>query len=227
MLYYNKLRYRLMPYIYTLAGKAYHNDYTIMRGLVMDFGYDKNVLEINDQFMLGPSLLVNPVCDYKARDRKVYLPSGSNWYDFYSGNYLEGGKSIQAEAPLNRIPLYVREGSILPVGPEILYTNAKPDSVLTLFVYTGKDGSLVLYEDEGNNYNYEKGAFSSIPLSYSEKTNTLTIGKREGSFKGMSPKKTLRIIRVSKNTPLPFDPDSKPIQTVSYEGASVQVNLSK
>jgi alpha-D-xyloside xylohydrolase len=227
ILYYDKLRYRLMPYIYTLAGKAYHDNYTIMRALVMDFNGDKNVTNINDQFMMGPSLLINPVYEYKARERQVYLPSGTGWYDMYSGNYFEGGKSIAAMAPLATTPVFVKEGSILPVGPEIQYVNQIPDSSLTLFVYAGKDGSFELYEDESTNYNYEQGAFTKTPISYDEKSGMLSIGKRNGSFKGMLDARTFRVIYVTKDKPLAFDPDIKTAEVVRYNGEPVQVQMRK
>jgi alpha-D-xyloside xylohydrolase len=227
ILYYDKLRYRLMPYIYTLAGKAYHDNYSIMRALVMDFNGDKNVTNINDQFMMGPSLLVNPVYEYKARERNVYLPSAVNWYDLYSGNYFEGGKMIRAMAPLATIPVFVKEGSILPVGPEIQYVNQIPDSSLTLFVYAGKDGQFELYEDESTNYKYEQGAFTKIPFSYDEKSGMLNIGKRKGSFQGMLDARTFRIVYVTKEKPLAFDPDAKTAEVVRYNGEPVQLQLRK
>lgn len=117
MLYYDQLRYRLIPYVYSLAGQAYHQNSTLMRGLVLDFNADPAVRNIADQFMLGPSLLVKPVTDYKARSRKLYLLATTGWFDFYSGKYLPGGQALTADAPLERMPLCVREGSILPFGP--------------------------------------------------------------------------------------------------------------
>jgi alpha-D-xyloside xylohydrolase len=224
MLYYNKLRYRLMPYIYTLAGKAYHDDYTIMRGLVMDFGADKNVLNIDDQYMFGPALLINPVTEHKARERKVYLPAGSGWYDFYTGKYYEGGNTITAKADLTRIPVFVKEGSIIPAGPEIEYVNQIPDSVITIYVYGGKDGKFDIYSDEGNNYNYEKNAFAVIPINYNESTGTLNIGKRKGSYNGMLQTQSFKIIYISKDNSTGFGADKKPV-TVKYSGEAVEVKL--
>ncbi len=157
MVYYDKLRYRLMPYIYSLAGLAYFNDYTLMRAMVMDFGDDKEVLNIGDQYMFGPSILVAPVCRYKARSREVYFPSSSGWYDLYTGNYIFSGHKLQVDAPYERMPLFVREGSIIPAGPDIQFTDEKPGDPITLFVYSGRNCSFTLYEDEGTNYNYEKG----------------------------------------------------------------------
>jgi alpha-D-xyloside xylohydrolase len=227
ILYYDKLRYRLMPYIYTMAGKAYHDNYTIMRALVMDFNGDKNVTNINDQFMMGPSFLVSPVYEHKARTRQVYLPAGTGWYDFYSGSYSEGGNTITATAPLERMPLFVREGSIIPVGPDIQYVNQIPDSSLTLYVYAGKNGTFELYEDENTNYNYEKGAFSITPITYDDQSGTVTIGKRKGSFNGMLNERSFRIVLVSKDKPLAFDPDVKSGDVLRYKGEAVSMKIKK
>jgi alpha-D-xyloside xylohydrolase len=183
-----------MPYIYSLTGMVTQQDYTIMRALVMDFGQDQNVCNIGDQFMFGPALLINPVYTYKARTRQVYLPAGTGWYDLRSGRHFQGGQTIQAEAPYTDIPLFVRAGSILPCGPEIQYTAEKPADPIRLFVYTGADGSFDLYEDEEVNYNYEQGKYSIIPLYYSEKDQTFTIGQRKGEFSGMLKSRTFEII---------------------------------
>ncbi len=227
MLYYDKLRYRLMPYIYTLAGMAFHDDYTIMRGLVMDFVSDKNVLNINDQFMFGPSLLINPVCKYLQRSRKVYLPQTTGWYDFYTGAYYEGGKTITANAPLSRIPIFVKEGSILPQGPQIEYTDEKPDSVIKLYVYAGKDAEFDLYEDEGINYNYESGAFSRIPISYNEKTGALTLGKRSGVFNGMLANREFHVVFIDKNHPFMYGDEQVKAKIISYSGKKIEVGIKE
>lgn len=225
MLYYNKLRYRLMPYIYSLAGKTCHEHYTIMRALAMDFSADPKVKDIGDQFMFGPSILVNPVCRYKATDRQVYLPAGTGWYDYYSGKYLPGGATITATAPIEKIPLFIKEGAIITTGPEIQFTAEKPADPVTLLVYTGKDGQFTLYEDEGTNYNYEKGAFANIPFSYEEAAKTLTIGERTGTFNGMLQQRTFRIIWISKEKPKPFDPDGKPDHVIKYSGKKITVKM--
>ncbi len=205
MLYYNKLRYRLMPYLYTLAGNAYHNDYTIMRGLVMDFASDKKVWNVSDQFMLGPSLMVSPVYSYKATKRNLYLPSGQGWYDLYTGKYSDGGQEITADAPYDRTPVFVKEGSVILAGPELQYVAEKPADPLILFVYTGKDASFTLYEDEGLNYNYEQGKYTEIPFAYNEATQTLTIGERTGSFEGMLKNRTIYVKVISKTKPGPME----------------------
>lgn len=226
MLYYNKLRYRLMPYIYSLAGQAYHQHYTIMRGLVMDFAQDEAVKNIDNQFMFGPSLLVNPVSEYKAKSREVYLPGGTGWYDLYSGAYLRGGQKITASAPYERMPLFVKEGSILPFGPELQYTDEKPADPVRLYIYTGKDASFTLYEDEGTNYNYENKAFSNIPISYNEKNKTLTMGQREGSFKGMLQNRTFEIFVVGPRSKRPLSFDSPAKQKLSYSGQAISVKVN-
>lgn len=223
MLYYDQLRYRLMPYIYSLAGHTHHQNATIMRGLVLDFNADPATHNIADQFLFGPSLLVSPVTDYRARSRKLYLPAGTGWYDFYTGQYQAGGQSLTADAPLERLPLYVREGAILPVGPAVQYVAEKPADPVTLYVYTGKNGEFSLYEDEGTTYDYEKGAFASIPLRYDEQAKTLTIGARQGTYPRMLAERTFNIVWVGKNRPIAWNPDAAPTQTVRYTGAALSV----
>jgi alpha-D-xyloside xylohydrolase len=218
MVYYDKLRYQLMPYIYSLAGQTYFNNYTLMRGLVMDFPNDKNVRDITDQYMFGPSVLVSPVVEPKVTTRSVYLPAGTGWYDLYSGNYMKGGTAIKADAPYERMPLYAKEGSIIPTGVEIQYTNEKPSDAITLFVYTGKDADFLLYEDEGRNYNYEQGQYSMIPLHYDERSGELTVGDRKGSFKGMSATKKFSIVWVSAEKPVGMSLDAHPDQVLDYSG---------
>ncbi len=225
MLYYNKLRYRLMPYIYSITGAVYHHDYTIMRGLAMDFGKDKNVLNIADQYMFGPSLMVCPVTEYKERQREVYFPNDGAWYNLYTGEIIEGGQKLSVDAPYERMPLYVREGSILPAGPEIEYTNQKPDAPIDIYVYTGKDGSFELYEDESTNYNYEKGKFSTIRFEYSEKDNTLNVLPREGEFDGMTQNREFRVYKLSRGQAVPFLSGKGFVGTIQYNGEKTQIVL--
>jgi alpha-D-xyloside xylohydrolase len=225
MVYYDKIRYRLMPYFYTLAGKSYFDDYTIMRGLVMDFNADARVHNIADQYMCGPSLLISPVTVYEARSRKVYLPAGTGWYDFYTGQYYEGGQTITAEAPMERMPVFVKEGSIVPAGPEIQYSTEKPADPITLYVYTGANGSLELYEDENVNYNYEKGQFSVIPMQYDEASHTLILGERKGSFNQMLLKRTFEIVWIDADHPVGLSLTARPHEVVAYEGKSVTVKM--
>ncbi len=224
ILYYNKLRYRLMPYIYTLAGNTYHNNSTIMRGLVMDFPKDDAVKNINDQFMFGPSLLINPVYTYKERKKSLYLPAGQGWYSLYSGAWYTGGKKVIVDAAFDTIPVFVKEGSIIPFGPELQYTSEKKADTITLYVYTGKDAGFKLYEDEDLNYNYEKGAFSNIPITYSEATKSLTISDREGSFPGMLQQRTFRIVWVNKTKPVALDFNGA-AATVSYNGKKITIKM--
>ncbi len=227
MLAYDKLRYRLMPYIYSLTGMTWLNDYTIMRPLAMDFTEDKNVLNIDDQFMLGPFILVNPVYEYKARSRKVYLPSGTGWYDFNSGKYYEGGQTIDALAPYNSIPLFIKEGTILPVGPEIQFTTEKPADPITLFVFDGKDGSFTLYEDENTNNNYTKGAYSLIKLNFINAKKTLVINERKGEFNGMLENRQFNIILVNKTKQGKLKLDRTPDLIIKYNGKEQSADLSK
>ncbi len=221
----DRLRYRLMPYIYSLAGQTYLNDYTIMRALAMDFPGDRAVNDIGDQYMFGPALLVNPVTEYKARSRNVYLPAPYGWYDLHTGVHYSGGKMINADAPYSSIPVFVREGAILPIGPDLQFTDEKLADPLTIFVYKGTDGTFTLYEDEGVNNNYENGAYTLIPLSYSEADRTLTIGDRQGEFSGMLQYRTFNVIVVSKEKPVKPDYNAAPDQVVKYSGKETVVKL--
>ncbi|WP_153042123.1 TIM-barrel domain-containing protein [Rufibacter roseus] len=225
IVYYNKLRYRLMPYIYSLTGKVYHENGTIMRPLVMDFSADKNVQNIGDQFLFGPSLLVNPVYEKGATKRNLYLPANTGWYNLYDGTYQQGGRQISADAPYERMPLFVKEGSILPFGPEIQYTTEKPAETIMLYVYGGKDAQFELYEDENTNYNYEQGKFSTIPITYNEATKTLTVGKRQGEFNGMLKNRTFHVVFVQPGKSKAMDFDAKPDATIVYNGEAKSVKL--
>jgi alpha-D-xyloside xylohydrolase len=218
MLYYDKLRYRLMPYIYSLAGKTWKEGYTMMRGLVMDFPADTAVQNIGDQYLFGPSLLVNPVYEPGVQSRKLYLPAGTGWYDFYTGRYYPGGQSLAAAAPLERMPLFVKEGAIIPFGPEIQYTGEKPVDTVTVFVYTGKDAHFDLYEDENDNYNYENGKYASIPFDYNEQKKELTIGNRSGSFNGMLQQRTIRVVWIKQGRERLPDPGTAVDETLLYAG---------
>ncbi len=224
ILYYTRLRYNMMPYIYSLAGMTYFNDYTIMRPLVMDFMADAEVNNIGDQFMFGPQLMVCPVYTYGARERRVYLPDTEGWFDFYTGKAMKGGWQTVA-APYERIPLFVREGAIIPYGPDMQYCDEKEAEEITLYVYKGHDGIFTLYEDEQVNYNYEKGAFATILFIYREADNTLTIGERQGSFPGMLQERTFRVVTVSRGHPQPFDLKAKG-KVVRYNGSKVVVDLN-
>lgn len=224
ILYYTKLRYNLMPYIYSLAGMTYLNDYTIMRPLVMDFTADAQVNNIGDQFMFGPAMMVAPVYEYGARSREMYFPAICGWYDFYSGKYVSGGQKLTVDAPYEHIPLFVREGAIIPYGPDMQYSDEKPASEITLYVYAGQDGAFTLYEDEGVNYNYEKGQYATIPFTYKEAEGTLTVGARKGEFPGMLKERTFNVVKVSKDKPQPFDLKVKGV-VVKYDGTTQTVKL--
>lgn len=225
MLYYDKLRYRLMPYIYSLAGWGYTKDYTLMRGLIMDFANDESVKNIDDAYMFGPSFLVNPVYTNKAISRDVYLPAGQGWYELYSGKYFNGGQTIKADAPYEKMPVFVKEGSIIPLGVDLQYTGEKPQDKITLYVYTGKDAQFDLYEDENTNYNYEQGKYSVIPINYNEASKTLTIGKREGSFNGMLAKRSFTVVWISREKAVELSFDAKG-KTTSYKGNAIQVKMN-
>lgn len=227
MEYYDKLRYRLMPYIYTLAGDTFHRDGTIMRGLVMDFPNDRKAWDVADQYMFGPAFLVAPVTRFKARSRDVYLPAGTSWYDFYSGRAHVGGRTIKAAAPFERMPLFVRAGSIVPTGPAIQYTDEKPADPITLHVYGGADGSFAMYEDDGVSRQYLNVRFARIPIRYDDASRTLTIGAREGSFAGMQGQRTFRVrlTRSGRARPILFD---GPVDaTIAYTGAPVSLVLGR
>ena len=224
ILWYMQLRYRLMPYLYSLAGAVHFQDYTLMRGLPMDFPGDPAVSDLSDQWMLGPAPMPCPVSEYKARSRSVYFPEGL-WYDFYTGKALEGGHRTEVPAPYSRMPLYVRGGSILPVGPALQWTDEKPADDILLAVYAGADASFTLYEDEGVNYQYEKGLFATIPFSWDDTARTLTIGKRTGSFPGLLAERTFRIVLTSPDQPRAWNPDAPGTHVVTYTGEELTVPL--
>ena len=225
IVWYDKLRYRLMPYLYSMAGWAHFNDYTLMRALVMDFNGDENVLDIPDQWMFGPALMACPVGYYKARNRSVYFPKQCGWYDFYTGDYIEGGQRLIVDAPYEKIPVFVREGSIIPFGPEIQYSDEKPAELINLYVYAGADASFQLYEDEGTNYNYEKGKYATIDIRYEDATKTVTFGKRNGSFDGMLKNRRFNIVLISKDAAKPLNLDNPEGKLVKYNGKEMRVNL--
>ncbi|ESQ83136.1 hypothetical protein AEAC466_14835 [Asticcacaulis sp. AC466] len=222
MVWYDKLRYRLMPYIYATASDTYHASGTIMRGFAMDFPNDDKGKNIKDEYMFGKAFLVAPVYEYKARSRAVYLPAGADWYDFYTGAKVKGGQSVTVAAPVTQMPLFVKAGSVVPMGPVTQYVDEKPDAPLTLTVYTGADGSFSLYEDDGVSNGYTRGEFSRIPLVYNEKTGELSIGARTGSYPGMVANRVFRVrfVQPGVSTSAAFDDfDTE----VAYSGAAVMV----
>jgi alpha-D-xyloside xylohydrolase len=219
---FDRLRYRMLPYTYTLAAAVTRHGAAIMRPLVMDFVADPEVLEIGDQFLFGPSLLVNPVTRPGASSRSVYLPRGADWYDFWTGARLAGGQRIEALAPYESLPLYVRAGSILPFGPELQHTGEKPADPLTLWVYTGADADFELYEDDGLTYGYESGAFATIPLRWDDARGTLTLGARVGDFPGRLASRRVRVVFVSADRPVGHGPVAA-AREVAYDGRPVVV----
>ncbi|MFC3199837.1 TIM-barrel domain-containing protein [Parapedobacter deserti] len=227
MVYSIELRYRLLPYIYSLAGDVYLHNYTMLRGLAMDFPHDAQVLNINDQFLFGPSLMVSPVTRRGATSREIYLPEGAGWYDFYSGEYHHGGQMLNAPAPYERVPLFAKAGSIVPIGPAVQYTDEKPASEITLWIYAGDDGMFTLYEDEGTNYNYEQGKFSTIAFTYRDDTGELRIGNREGAFDGMLADRKFHIVYVQPGKPQGFDREAGVTKTITYTGKEERIMLNK
>lgn len=223
---YDKLRYRLMPYLYSMAGMVHLKDYTMMRGLVMDFNGDDKVLDIKDQWMFGSALMACPVGEYQKYSREVYLPKQKGWYDFYTGAYHTGGQTIVADAPYDKIPVFIPEGAILPIGPEMQWSDEKKPELIDLYVYAGKDGSYTLYEDEGTNYNYEKGKYAVIDFKYDDARKQVTIGARKGSFDGMLQKRRFNIILVDKKKQQGVNLAKSPKgKVVKYSGQAMTVKL--
>jgi alpha-D-xyloside xylohydrolase len=220
----DRLRYRLMPYVYSLAWRVTSEDYTIQRPLVMDFREDPAVREIGDQFMFGPALLVSPVLTEHATSRVAYLPAGSDWFDFWTGERTRGGASITVPAPLDRIPLAVRAGSILPLGPVIEYAGQASDPI-ELRVYPGADADFTLYEDEGDSYRYEQGAHSTISIHWSDAARTLTLGVRQGSYPGMAAGHTFNVVIVGAGHGAGGDVTAPPDKTIQYTGAGVEARF--
>lgn len=223
LLRYDKLRYRLMPYMYSLARKVTNEHYTIMRHLMMDYRTDPKVVNIANQFMFGPSILVNPIADKGITSRQVYLPAGK-WFDFWTGIGLNGGQTVTVNAPLDKMPLFIKAGAILPMGPDIEYANQAVDP-MEIRIYRGTDGQFNLYEDEGDTYQYEQGQYSIIPFSYDDASQQLTIGYREGSFNSMLTNRTFKIVWVDENYgtggDLPVTSDS----IISYSGNQVIISF--
>lgn len=238
---YIELRYRLLPYIYSTAGDVVQRSGSMMRPLVMDFAHDRKAIRLNDEYMFGRALLVKPVTDplYTWKDEKknghliypdlrkaaapvsVYLPAGTDWYDFWTGQRLKGGRTVQRPCPIDEMPVYVRAGSIVPFGPFVQYSDEKPWDNLELRVYPGADGIFTLYEDEGDNYNYERGEFSEITFTWDDANRTLTIDPRRGNFKGMLQQRRFSIVigAVGDAVPQEFT------KVVDYDGKEIKVTL--
>ena len=219
---YDQLRYRFLPYIYSVAWKVTNENYTMMRPLVMDFRTDTRAQNIGDQYLFGPAILVNPVTEPGATSRRLYLPQAT-WYDFWTGASLQGGRTVDAPAPIDRIPLYVRAGSIVPLGPDVEYAAEKPADPLELRIYRGANGSFTLYEDENDNYNYEKGAHATIAFSWNDGDHLLTIGDRAGTFPGMLETRTFHVVFVGDNHGAGGGLTEKADKIVSYSGKKITV----
>ncbi len=219
---FDRLRYRMLPYIYSLAWKTTSEAYTPMRPLVMDFRDDVRAQNIGDEFMYGPAFLVNPVTEPSANTRQLYLPH-AKWYDFWTGSATEGGRMINAITPLDRIPVYVRAGSIVPLGPEEEWSTEKAADPIELRIYRGANGDFTIYEDENDNYNYEKGAYATIPMHWDDASHTLTIGERKGQFPGMLQNRTFRIVFVGENHGVGVNPADEADKVVQYSGNLIRV----
>lgn len=223
---FDRLRYRLLPYLYSVAGAVTQAGGTMMRPLVMDFPHDTAARALTDEYMFGPAFLVAPVTAYLARSRPVHLPATpGGWFDFWSGTNLAGDADTDAAAPYDAMPLFVRAGAIVPFGPELHYTDEKPADPITLFVYAGADGAFALYEDDGVSYGYERGQFTRIPLRWQEATKTLTLGRREGSFPGMLVTRTFEVVRLAPGRPVNFTFAPKPDRTIPYHGDEMSVRF--
>jgi alpha-D-xyloside xylohydrolase len=216
------LRYRLLPYIYAEAWQVTKNGSTMMRPLIMDFREDVKATEQPYEYMFGKSILVAPITEPGINEWNVYLPKSTDWYDFYTGKRYEGGQTIKTDAPLDKIPLYVKAGSILPMGKFIQYVGEKSDDTLEIRIYRGADGQFDLYEDEGDNYNYEKGEYMIIPFLWNEKNQTLSICGKEGSFKGFLIKRIFNIVFVNESTG-PAEENHTVIKQVEYTGRHVEM----
>ncbi|MGC2821363.1 MAG: glycoside hydrolase family 31 protein, partial [Candidatus Sulfotelmatobacter sp.] len=219
---FDRLRYRLLPYTYSLAWKTTNDSYTLMRPLAMDFRDDVRAQNTGDEYMYGPAFLVNPVTEPAATSRRVYLPE-AKWYDFWNGASVDGKREITAEAPLDELPLYIRAGSIVPFGPDVEWSTEKPSDPIELRIYRGADGEFTLYEDENDNYDYEKGIHATIAFRWDDAKRTLTIGDRQGEFPGMLSSRTFHIVFVSENHGVGIAPCDTPDKVVQYSGKQVSV----
>ena len=223
--YYDKLRYRLMPYLYSMAGWAHFKDYTLMRALVMDFNGDKEVENIGNQWMFGPALMACPVGYYKARNRSVYFPKQYGWYNLYTNEYIEGGQTLVVDAPYEQIPVFVREGAIIPFGPEMEWSDEKPAELINLYVYAGQNGTFQLYEDEGTNYNYEKGKYATIDITYDDASKTVSFSDRKGQFPGMLKHRQFNVVLISKDAAKPLNLDNPDGKLVNYNGKAISIQM--
>lgn len=227
LLAYDRLRYRMLPYNYSVAGGVTFTGSTIMRALGMDFPDDPKAWDVSDEYLFGPAFLVAPVTQPKATSRDVYLPGGEGWINFWTGATYSGGRTITADAPIDKVPLFLRAGSIVPFGPELQYADEKPADPIELRVYPGANGSFTLYEDEGNGYGYGKGQYATIPFTWNDRDKTLDIGARHGTFPGMLETRTFRITVVRPNRGVGDGFDSAADVEIRYQGRPLRVSLAK
>ena len=217
----------MLPYIYSTDRKVYADDFSFMRAMGIAYPLDASTLNLKDQFMFGRDILVAPVVQAQAKARKVYLPKGDNWTDVWNGQQYEGGKSVTREVNMALMPLFVRQGSIIPWGPDVQYSEQSNWDNLEIRIYPGANGEFTLYEDERDNYNYEKGQFSEIPFTWNDETQTLSIGKRQGEFNGMLSNRTFRIVLVDpeNNLGLGIKQSVRFSKEVAYSGDEVSVKI--
>jgi len=222
---YLDLRYRLLPYLYSVAWQVTDSGSTFMRPLVMDFPNDPQVVNIGNQYLFGPAIMATPITAAGTTNQSLYLPAaGAPWFNFWTGAKSPAGQRVDAAAPVDTLPLFVKPGSILPMGPFLQYSSEKPADPIELRVYRGANGKFTLYEDEHDSYNYEKGKFATIPLEWNEAKQTLTIGKRTGGFPGMLNERTFNIVWVSDNHGAGIPITEKPDEVVRYTGKAVTVS---
>jgi alpha-D-xyloside xylohydrolase len=222
---YDTLRYRLMPYIYSAAWHVTSQGETMMRSLPLEYPGDAKVREIGDEFLFGPSLLINPVTEPGATMRTVYLPSGSSWVDFWTGKRSKGGRTIEADAPIDEMPIFTKAGSIIALGPVVNSTHDKEDPT-DIRIYPGQDCHSLLYDDEGDTYQYEKGSRATISLDWDDHKRMLTVGSRQGSYPGMPKDRTLRIFIVRQRVGVGIDSDRQPATVIHYNGETQSIELS-
>ncbi len=223
---YLDLRYRLLPYTYSVAWQVTSNGSTFMRPLVMDFPNDKEVLSIGNQYLFGPAILVAPVTTAGATAQSVYLPAGgAPWYNFWTGETSAAGRRVEAAAPIETLPLFLRAGAIVPMGPFLQYSSEKPADPIELRIYRGANGSFTLYEDEGDSYRYEKGAYATIPFAWDDAAKTLTIGARKGNFPGMLKERTFNVVLVKEKHGSGVAITETPDQVVKYNGTETKIKI--
>jgi alpha-D-xyloside xylohydrolase len=223
---YDNLRYRLMPYIYSVAWDITALGGTMMRALPLEYPNDVKVRNISDEFLFGPSLLINPVTEAGATTRAVYLPAGSAWFDFWTGKKSEGGQTIQAEAPIDRMPVFAKAGSIILLGPIVDSTRDQEDPT-DIRIYPGQDGHFLLYDDEGDSYRYEKGSYATISLDWNDRMHSLSLGKRQGEFPGMLKAREMRVFIVREGSGVGISSQSKPDAIVQYDGSAQVIKLTR